>query len=185
MQESELINEKAEGKDKGGHSPSSPRGKSNSKLLVSSSKKRWGNRPVINLHSSPVLTLKWFTSAKGSSERKILCAKSAAQKMKFSTKDFFSNCDQFRRKLLVKKTSFFVLWMNWNIPTFASLCIGIIKNFDFHGRETFKSFCLRFSLGPAPRIFTLLKIPIPILRPIQITITLSGQHVADESEALI
>ena len=56
------------------------------------------------------------------------------------------------------------------MPTFASLCTGIIKNFfDFNGGETFTSSCS--GLGPAPCIFTkLLKIPIAILREIQIII---------------
>ena len=55
------------------------------------------------------------------------------------------------------------------MPTFAFLCTGIIENFfDFIDYEFL---CLHFGLGPAPRIFTkLLKIPIAVLRLIQIRI---------------
>ena len=41
-----------------------------------------------------------------SSLRPPVCNTGAAQKMKCSIKDFFSKCDQIRRKLLLKKITF-------------------------------------------------------------------------------
>ena len=41
-----------------------------------------------------------------SSLRSSVCNTGAAQKIKCSIKDFFSKCDQIRRKLLLKKVTF-------------------------------------------------------------------------------
>ena len=92
-----------------------------------------GKKGISNCFTSTELHLISFLSlVHRMFQRLILKVIVTAQKMKFFITDFFSKCDQIRRRNLQWKTSFFVQWVYfffaWKTP-----CSDLLLQFEHNG----------------------------------------------------